>query len=174
MSVTIVATLGGISAGMIILNQDKTIGVDTEDIEYDIQINETTYQIEDFNFRLPFSIYNIGFFDLENLELSISLEMNYTHVNYTAPGVNTTRQIVILSNEQNFGTVPKGTKRYFNFTADMSNFYNVSLPDFETEVDWTRGPPAIEFYATLIINLDYTLGMHSLTAGITNILIGEI
>ncbi|MFX1363381.1 MAG: hypothetical protein ACFFCE_10205 [Promethearchaeota archaeon] len=174
LSITIVATLGPFSALLILTDYKHNLNVDTDNAVYDVKTNETTHVIEDFDFALPIFVNNTGYFPIENLELTISLEMNYSHVNFTTEGVNTTRQIEILWKYENFGTIPKGERRTLNLTADMSNFNNATLPDFETEVDWTRGPPAVIFYATLIISLDYSLGLHSITFGISNIQIGEI
>lgn len=174
LSVAIISAIAPFSALMFLTDFDNNIGIDVDNAVYDVEINETTYEIDDFNFILPISINNTSAFPLENLEIEISIEMNYSHVNYTTPGVNTTRQIEIVRNEQNFGTIPSGAIRSFNFTADMSNFNNASLPDFETEVDYTRGPPAVLFYANITLSVDYTLGLHSITFGITNFQIGEI
>ncbi|MFW9988211.1 MAG: hypothetical protein ACFFC3_06105 [Candidatus Odinarchaeota archaeon] len=174
LSITLVSALGAFSAVLILTDFENNIGVDIDNAVYDVEINETTYKIEDFNFALPIYVNNTGYFDIENLRFTISLEMNYSHVNFTTPGVNTTRQIEILWKYENFGTIPKGQKRTLNFTANMSNFNEAEIPDFETEVDLTRGPPAVIFYATLIISLDYSLGLHSITFGITNLQIGEM
>jgi len=167
-SITIVAFLGGYSAILILSNPDS-IGVDTDNADFNFQINNATNEIEDFSFTLPFNITNSGFFDLENLALSISLDFNYSHVDDPAPGVNTTRQVEVFDLTQNFGTIHKGTTRNFNFTGDMSNFNIAVLPNFTTEVDWYRGPPAIEIYADMIISLDYTIGLHSLTIAVLNL-----
>lgn len=174
LSVTIVSALGAYSAVVILSDFDTNIGWDIDNAVIDAQINETTYKIDEFNFSLPVYFINTGFFDLENLELTISLEMNYSQVDYPTSGMNTTRQIEILWKHQNFGDIPKGQRRDFNFSADISNFIPSAVPDFSTEVDLTRGPPAVIFYANLILSLDYSLGLHSITFGMTNLNIGEI
>ncbi|MEE9377579.1 MAG: hypothetical protein V3V33_06040 [Candidatus Lokiarchaeia archaeon] len=172
-SITLVSILGGLSAVLILTTPD-TIEVDTDNADFDLQINTTTFVIEDFNFTLPFNLTNTGYFDLENLNLTINLEMNYNHVDYPTPGVNTTRQVQIFTKSEIFGTIPKGTKGTFTFTGDLSNFNIGVLPNFTTEVDWYRGPPAIEFYANLIISLDYSIGLHAITIGILDLQVGGI
>ena len=172
-SITLVSILGGLSAVLILTTPD-TIEIDTDNADLDLQINTTTFVIEDFNFTLPFNLTNAGYFDLENLNLNISLKMNYSHVDYPAPGVNTTRQVEIFTKSEHFGTIPKGTKGTFSFTGDLSNFNIGVLPNFTTEVDWYRGPPAIEFFANLIINLDYSIGLHAITIGILDLPVGGI
>ncbi len=170
-SITLVSILGGLSAVLILTNPD-TIGVDTDNADFDLQINNTTKVIEDFNFTLPFNLTNSGYFDLENLELTINIEMNYSHIDDPVPGVNTTRLVQFFTKIDNFGKIPKGTTGTFTFTGDISNFIAGVLPNFTTEVDWYRGPPAIEFYADLLISLDYSIGLHSLTIGILDLPVG--
>ena len=172
-SITLVSILGGLSAALILTTPD-TIEVDTANADFDLQINNTTFVIEAFNFTLPFNLTNAGYFDLENLNLTINIEINYSHVDYPTPGVNTTRQVQIFTKSEIFGTIRKGTKGTFSFTGDLSNFNIGVLPNFTTEVDWYRGPPAIEFYANLIISLDYSLGLHSITIGILDLPVGGI
>ncbi|MBA7634328.1 hypothetical protein ES703_41912 [subsurface metagenome] len=111
---------------------------------------------------------------MENLELSIQIALNYSHVDYPVPGVNTTSQIQIFTKLHNFGTIAKGTTGFFNFTGVFSDFNVGAFPNFTTQVDWLRGPPAIEFYANLTISLDYSIGLHSLTIGILNLLVGGL
>jgi len=171
-SVTIVSILGGLSA-MLILADPGNLGVDPGDAEFNLDINNTTLAIDNIDFTLPFNLTNAGYFDMENLELNIEIALNYSHVDYPVPGVNTTRQIQIFTKSQNLGTIPKGTTRFFNFTGLFSDFspYLASFPNFTTDVDWLRGPPAIEFYVNLTISLDYSIGLHSLTIGILNLFV---
>lgn len=172
-SITLVSILGGLSAVLILMNQES-IGIDTDDADFDMQINNSTLEVEDFNFTLPFNFTNSGFFDLENLELTISLGMNYSHIDYPVIGVNATRQVLIFTRFENFGTIRKGETGTFIFTGDFSNFNTAVLPNFTTEVDRFRGPPIIEFYANLTISLDYSIGLHKITIGIHNLHVGEM
>ncbi|MFW9901619.1 MAG: hypothetical protein ACFFDY_10045 [Candidatus Thorarchaeota archaeon] len=172
-SVTLVAFLGGLSAFMILANP-QNIGVDPSKAEFNIEMNNVTYEIDNINFTLPFNFTNAGYFDLENLELKVDLAINYSHIDYPSPGINQTRKVPILSKSQTFGTVEMGTTGYFNLTGLFSEFYIGNFPNFTTEVNWVRGPPAILFYANLTVNLDYTLGLHSLRIGILNLLVGEL
>lgn len=172
-SITLVSILGGLSAVLILMNQES-IGINTDDADFDMQINNSTSEVEDFNFALPFNFTNSGFFDLENLELMISIGMNYSHIDYPVLGVNTTRQVLIFTRFENFGTIRKGETGTFIFTGDFSNFNTAVLPNFTTEVDLFRGPPILEFYANLTISLDYSIGLHKLTIGIHNLQVGGI
>ena len=168
-SVTVVSILGGLSA-VLILSNPNNIGIDTDNAEFNIQINNSTYEIENLDFTLPFNLTNAGYFDLENLKLSIDMAMNYTEVDYPSPGVNETRIRAIFSKTQLFGNIAKGTTRNFVFTGDFADFEN--LPN-ATEIDWYAGPPDIQFFANLTISLDYSIGMHSLTIGLLQLPVGE-
>lgn len=166
LSVTIVGMLGGMSAFMILLNQDN-IGVDPSEI--DINFNPFPLNI---NFTLPFNLTNAGYFDLEHLEMKIDLAMNYSHVDYPVLGVNESRVIKIFNKSQDFGTILKGTTGNFNYTGLFSDFNFPPSLNMTSDIDWTVGPPAILFIANFTISLDYSIGLHSLTIGLTNIPVG--
>ncbi len=165
-SVTVVSILGGLSAVMILTNPDN-IGIDPGDVEFNLEINNVTLAIESVNFTLPFNLTNAGYFNLENLELKIDIAMNYSHIDYPIPGANETKEVQIFSNSTNFGTITKGTTGNFTFLGDT--FIMGNFPNFTSEVNWFRGPPAILFYVNLTISLDYSLGMHSLSITILDL-----
>jgi len=172
-SITVVSILGAISA-VIILSNPGNLGVDPSQIEFNTEINTTTFEIENLNFTLPFNFTNAGYFDLENLELKIDLAMNYSHVDGGGPGVNETRIEEIFTKSHNFGTIIKGTTGYFNFTGLFGDFTFPPTLNFTSDVDWFRSPYAILFYANVTISLDYSIGLHSLTIGLINLPVGEI
>ncbi|MFX0104368.1 MAG: hypothetical protein ACFE75_02615 [Candidatus Hodarchaeota archaeon] len=169
LSLTIVSLLGGLSAIMILTNPGN-IGVNPSEVEFNLEINNVTLEIDNVNFTLPFNLTNVGYFDLENLELKVDIAMNYSHINYPAPGLNETKEVQIFSNSTNFGTIPKGTTGNFAFIG--TTFMMGNFPNFTLEVNWFRGPPAILFYANLTISLDYSIGLHSLTIGIYDLPVG--
>ena len=172
-SVTIVAFLGGLSAVMILANLGN-IGVDPSKAEFNIEMNNATFEIDNINFTLPFNFTNAGYFDLDNLELKVDLAINYSHIDFPLPGINQTRKMPILSKTQYFGTVKKGATGNFNLTGLFGDFNIGNFPNFTTEVNWLRGPPAILFYANLTVSLDYSIGLHSLTIGILDLLVGGL
>ena len=172
LSVTVVAFLGGLSAVMILSNQDN-FGIDTGNAEFNIDFNNSTLEIENINFSLPFNLTNVGYFDLENLQLGIQLGLNYSHIDGGGPGVNVTRVVKILERTQNFGDITKGLTGDFIIFGDNSSFLHANFPDLVTEIDWFRGPPPLEFYANFTISLDYSLGMHSLSITIINVFVGD-
>jgi hypothetical protein len=171
LSVTIVSILGGLSAVMILTNPNN-IGLDPGGMEWNLEINNTTLEIENVNFTFPFNLTNTGYFDLDHLELKLELSMNYSHVDYPVLGVNETRVVKIFNESEYLGNIPKGTTGYFNFTGLFSDFNFPPLLNFTSDIDWYRGPPAILFYVNLTISLDYSLGMHSVTIGIYDLPVG--
>jgi hypothetical protein len=138
-----------------------------------LDINNSTLVIENVNFSIPFNITNAGYFDLENLQLEVVLGLNYSLIDGGGPGVNETRIVKILERTQNFGDISKGSTGNFVFVGDNSSFLHVNFPDPITEIDWTRGPPPLEFYANFTISLDYSIGMHSLSITVINIFVGD-
>ena len=170
LSVTVVSILGGMSAVMILSNPDN-IGIDTANADFNLDIDE--FGVHDINFTLPFNVTNAGYFDIENFQLRVELSMNYSHVDYPIPGVNGTRTVKIFEKAENFGTVPKGLTRYFNFTGDYSEFLIGNFPNI-TYIDVFKAPPILEFYANFTISLDYSLGMHSVSVYVPDIKVGEL
>jgi len=173
LSVTIVSILGGISAVTILTNQDN-IGINPSNADFNINYNYTSGVLLDANFTQPFNITNAGFFDIENFHLHVELALNYSHINYTrgvdypTPGVNGTRTVKIFEKSQNFGNVLKGSTGKFNFTGLFSDFLTGNFPNI-TDIDIFKPPPLFEFYANFTINLDYSLGMHSVTINVRNL-----
>jgi len=170
LSITVVAFLGGWSAVLILQDTDN-IGLGIDDAEFNLD-----YDLAGFhggNFTLPFNITNAGYFDLENLEFSVSISLNYSHIDYPVPGSNETRNVIVFEKSENFGTIPKGQTGFFNFTANTSDFLPANFPD-PLDVNLLRGPPVFEFYANITISLDYSLGMHQIALSIINLLIGEL
>ena len=168
---TLVSLLGGLSAVMILSNQDN-FGIDTDNAEFNLEVNNSTLAIENVNFSLPFNITNTGYFDLENLQLEIQLGLNYSQIDGGGPGVNETRVVKILERTQNFGDIPKGLTGNFTFFGDNNSFLHTNFPDPLTDIDWTRSP-ALEFYANFTISLDYSVGMHSISITVINIKVSE-
>ena len=77
LSVTIVSFLGGLSAVMIFTNQNN-IGIDTSNADFNLDYD--IGGLNDANFTLPFNITNAGYFDIDNFQLRVELEMNYSNV----------------------------------------------------------------------------------------------
>ena len=170
LSITVVAFLGGLSSVMILQETDN-IGIDTDDAEFNLD-----YDLAGFhggNFTLPFNITNAGYFDLENLEFSLSISINYSHIDYPVSGSNETKNVIVFDKSENFGTIPQGQTGFFIFTADSSDFIAGNFPN-PLDVNYLRGPPIFEFYANITLSLDYSLGMHQLALSIFNLLIGEL
>lgn len=173
LSVTLVSVLGGLSAALIFQDFDKNINIDTENADFVLDINTTSGEINNIDFSLPFNLTNAGYFDLENLKLTLQIAINYSHIDYPSPGLNETRKVIIFEKIQRFGTIPKGKTRDYTFTGDYSDFMVDNFPDLTTEVDVYTGPPIFSFYANFTISLDYSIGLHSLRFGVYEMPVGE-
>jgi len=168
LSVTVVSILGGLSAALILSDQDN-IQPDFDNAEFNLDINNSTLKIENVNFSLPFKLNNTGFFDLENLKVGIQLFLNYSDILM----MNDTKVVKILDKTQNFGDIPKGEIGNFVFFGENSSFLHDDFPNPLTEINWLRGPPALEFYANFTVSLDYSIGMHSISITILNLFVGD-
>ncbi|MFW9880589.1 MAG: hypothetical protein ACFFG0_46565 [Candidatus Thorarchaeota archaeon] len=167
-----VSILGGLSAVLILSDMDN-VQVNTDEVTFNLEINNVTRRIENINFTLPFNLTNTGYFDLENLQLGAEVSLNYTHINWTSPGVNLSRIVKIFETTQKFEDIPSGDSKNFTFYGYNNSFLFQNYPDPLTEIDWTEGPPALIFYANFTLSLDYSLGLHSLSITILNIKIGD-
>jgi len=165
---TVVAVLGGWSA-LLILSNKNNIKPDFGNIEFTFDVNLTVGDVENVNFSMPINLNNTGYFDIENLVLSLQIAINYSHVNWGGPGVNVTRSVIVLNQSQGFGDILKGTTKTIDISGYNSSFIHENFPSLLTEVNWFRSPNPVEFYANFTISLDYSLGMHSLAITIINI-----
>ncbi len=172
LSVTAVSILGGMSAILILSNQDN-IGIDYDNADFNLDYNETTGEINNINFTLPFNITNAGFFDLEDLKLGLQIGLQYYHVNLTGTGENISQTVKIFDKTESYPTIRKGKTLYGNYTGVYDDFlpYLGSLPNI-VDIDLTR-VPIFNFYANFTISLTYSLGLHSITLGINNVTVGE-
>lgn len=172
LSVTAVSFLGGMSAILILSNQDN-IGIDHDNADFNLDYNETTGVINNINFTLPFNVTNAGFFDLEDLKLGFQIGLEYAHINLTGTGENISQTVKIFDKISSFPTIKKGKTLYGNYTGVYSDFapFLGSLPNI-ADIDLTR-VPIFNFYANFTISLTYSLGLHYITLGINNITVGE-
>lgn len=171
-SVTAVSLLGGMSAIMILSNQDN-IGIDYDNADFNLDYNVTTGVINNINFTLPFNITNAGFFDLEDLKLGLQISLEYAHVNLTGTGDNISQTVKIFDKISSFLTIKKGKTLYDNYTGVYSDFapFLGDIPDI-ADIDLTR-VPIFNFYGNFTISLTYSLGLHSITFGLNNITLWE-
>jgi len=170
-TVTIVSMLGALSAVLILINPTQNIQPDFGSAEFNLEFNNSTFTIENINFSLPVNLTNAGYYDMDNLEVSIQLGLNYSHVNWTIPGVNETRFVQVLDHTQNFGTIAKGATGNLVFIGDNSTFIHGNFPNL-LEVDWFWGPPPLEFLANFTISLEYSVGLLSISITLLNIPVG--
>ncbi|MHA2182541.1 MAG: hypothetical protein ACXAAH_14060 [Promethearchaeota archaeon] len=170
-SVTIVSFLGGLSAVNILMNADYNIGIDLANKQFEMDFDISGFH--GANFSIPFNFTNDGYFDLENLQLRFELAMNYSEVDFPAPGINGTNTLYIFNKTQSFGSVPKGLTGNFNITglnSDFASFLGFNI----SKIDFFQAPPIMVFFANLTISLDYSLGMHSLSINIFNLEVFEL
>ncbi|MFX1376753.1 MAG: hypothetical protein ACFFA0_13165 [Promethearchaeota archaeon] len=165
--------MGGLSAVLILSDQDN-FGVDFDNYEFDLDINNSTLKVENISFSLPFNLTNVGYFELENLQIGVDLVLNYSHIDGGGPGINETRIVKILEMTQDFGDIdPYGGSLSSSLEGYNSSFLHDNFPDPITEIDWFRTPPTLIFYANITISLDYSLGMHSLSITALDIEVGN-
>ena len=137
LSLSVVSILGAMSAVNIFSESNNV------QIPYG-SIDTSTFPT---NIDIPFRVSNVGYFDLNNLEIGFELEMTY----------NGTHTQIIYNDSQNFGNIAHGTILTQNYT----------LSGFDLPPDFT-GP---SFEANITITGSYSLDLISFEIHLTDIAI---
>ncbi len=156
LSMSVVSYLGGLSAINILGNTDNIV-VPNGDIESNLNMTMTTNDSSSLYFKLPFKIVNDGYFDLEDLELKISVSVVFDWINKTTPGENDTIEKTVFEKEINFGTIRSGNTLKDKYEAKGDDFDLSDLPS-NTSIDYTKDPP-VEYLIDLVISAKYSLGL---------------
>ena len=129
-TMSFVSFLGGYSA-LLILSDEDNIDIDV-DFEGDLFVDPTLFEID-----IEFTVYNEGYFDLEDLKLELKLEMIYYNKSYGIVDAFPVG-IMIYDGKKSFDTIPAGTQE--------KNTISIKFEDLIGTVDW----------AEIILNADYT------------------
>jgi hypothetical protein len=152
---SIVSFLGGYSA-IVILSDENNI-----DLDYDYDGNLFDVNDTSLRFKVDFKFRNVGYFDLEDLEVEFKVYVRYWHENYTTPGVSTRRDVMIYEAEEDFGDVGSGMTLRDNIKIER-NVIIGNVTDIYQNVD-TNPPdddPIASFIAKhIIITGKYSLGL---------------
>ena len=166
-SMSLVSFLGGYSALLILGNEDN-INLDI-DFEGDPFLDPTNFEID-----IEFEIYNMGYFDLEDLNIEIRLNLVYDYVNLTGDGRNITQYVKIYEDDKSFRTIEAGQKKKNSITIEPDDLLKVNFTEIALYSDKTRDP-VIEFVAgEIVITAKYSLGLLSFKVKIEDYSLGEL
>ncbi|MBD3254293.1 MAG: hypothetical protein GF383_04330 [Candidatus Lokiarchaeota archaeon] len=156
-TMSFVSFMGGYSAFLILSNEDN-IEFDPDDFEDNIvyTLSQPSPNFDNLSIKQPFKFRNAGYFDLEDLEIEISINLIYSHINYTTPGVNTTREVEIFEKDKDFGTVIRGETLDDDLEGDYEDFVISNFPNI-TQIDIFSFTPYYE--ADVKIKAKYSLGL---------------
>jgi len=164
-SMSLVSFLGGYSAALILTNE-ANIDIDV-DYEGNPFLNPTDFEID-----IEFEINNMGYFDLEDLEVELKLTFVYDWKNKTGNGINVSTEVKIYEDEKSFATIPAGERKKFKITIDKDNIEYVNFTEILLNIDPTRDP-VFDFIAKeLEISAKYSLGLISFKAEIEDMDLG--
>ena len=167
-SMSLVSFLGGYSAALILTNEENI------QIDVDYEGNPLDLDPTDFEIDIEFEINNLGYFDLEDLEIELKLNLVYDWKNKTGNGINVTTEVTLYEGEKSFATIPAGERKKFKISIDFEDlelnaieFYIIYL-----NIDRTRDP-VFDFIAEeLKISAKYSLGLISFEAEIEDMDLG--
>ena len=160
LSLSAVSLLGGFSAMTIFDPNVNNVNVPDGDITANFDISNPSGMF----INVPFNISNSGVYDLTKIKLRFQVAMTYASI----PLVDNIT-IKIFDKEQSFGNIAQGVTLRANLTGSISDgFIIANIPNPSTEVDWTRTPYALEFYANLTFSASYSLNLYTFTVNIIN------
>lgn len=164
-SMSLVSFLGGYSALLILGNEDN---IDL-DIEFEGELLDP-----DFEIKIEFEINNLGYFDLEDLNIEMRLYLVYDWANKTGDERNITQEIKIYDDDKSFRTIEAGQKKKYSITIEPDDLLKVNFMEIYNNSDKFRDP-WIEFEAAeIIIKAKYSLGLLSFKVVIEDYTLGEL
>lgn len=167
-SMSLVSFLGGYSAALILTNEEN-IDIDV-DYEGNPFLNLNTFEID-----IEFEINNLGYFDLEDLEVDLKLDLVFDWINKTGDGKNVTTALRLYEGEKKFATIPAGEEKKFKISIDIEDLKLTAIDflNISKIADLTR-TPVFDFEADrLKISAKYSLGLISFKAEIKNMKLGS-
>jgi hypothetical protein len=163
LSLSAVGLLGGFSAVTILDPDSYNVNIPDGPISGNFNITAP----DDLEFNVPFNITNAGFYDLTNVALKFELGMVYDDIPLAA-----TTFIKIFEKEVVYGTVFHGSFIKDIFSGNATNgFITAEIPD-PGDIDWTRVPYAVEFFANITFRSSYSLNLYTFTVNLINFPIG--
>ncbi len=143
LSLSVVTILGGLSAVNILSDSDN---IQVPPSGYSISNNISTEpDNSSWYVNVPIGINNVGYFDLNNLEIDFSLYMEYTST------IDSNRHNTTLFSEiHNFGNLPSGDSGVFQYNATG---FTVPLAS-EVQIS-----PSPLFWANVTVSAYYSLDL---------------
>lgn len=167
-SMSLVSFLGGYSAALVLTNEDN--------IDIDVSTDGDPFKdFNEFSIDIEFTINNLGYFDLEDLEVEIELDFVFDWVNKTGDGLNVTTEVKLFEGEKEFKTTPAGEKKKHSLSIEADDL-DINATYFQiiaTNADRYRDP-IFEFEAEeIVIRGKYSLGLISFEAHLEDYNLGE-
>jgi hypothetical protein len=167
LSLSAVSLLGGFSAVTVLDPDSYNINIPDGPVSANLDISDPN----NMNITVPFNISNVGVYDLKEITLGFQIRMTYG--NSSTP-TNETTTIEIFNKQHEFGDILHGAFLKDDFTGSGSDGFFVStIQQAETEVDWTRTPYAVEFYASFTFSAWYSLNLYKFTVYVANFSLGH-
>lgn len=162
-SMSLVSFLGGYSAAMILTNEENI------DIDVDYEGDPFDLDPTDFVINIEFEINNVGYFDLEDLKVEVTLSLRYDKIGILS---NETEEQKLYEGDKKFRTVEAGEKRKFKIKIEYDDLESINFTDLFTQMDLTRDPVFTFEADKLEISAKYSLGLISFKAEIENLDLG--
>ena len=156
LSMSLVSFLGGLSAVMILSNEEN-IKLPNGSITTNIDFSNPS----GLYIKVPFEITNTGYFDLEDLFVGIKIYAVDVHG----------ERIEVFNKGNNFGKIIKGETLTDAYIATVDDFNIENLLYAYISLD---SGSTISLKADIIVSAKYSLGLISFRVEVTNLDFGEL
>ena len=164
-SMSFISFLGGYSALLILGDEDN--------IDLDVGFDGDLFaQRANFKINIEFTVYNEGYFDLEDLEIELKLEMIFYNRSWGSVAAFPV-YIIIYDDHKSFDTIQAGTEEKNEITIDLEDLLK-NVPDIDLLLLNADPDKDIAFEAQDIkIKAKYSLGLIAFKIKIDNIDLGD-
>jgi len=163
-SMSFVSFLGGYSALLILGDEDN--------IDLDVKIDGDPFRDPaNSEIKIEFELYNMGYFDLEDLEIELKLVLKYWS-NKTGTSVET--KVKLYDDEKSFSTIKAGHKKKNSITIESKDLITLNFTGIYSNLDWTKDPLIKLVAEKVLISARYSLGLIKLKIEIEDYTIDKI
>lgn len=129
LSMSIVSTLGGYSA-ILILDTSQGNNIEVPDGDMDYYLNISTDEEREKNyFEFPYKINNVGYFDLTDMELDLTI-----YFEYESNRTGDKEKLTLAEKTEKFDDTPAGSKLKDEFKLKADDFEDIDYAEIESEI----------------------------------------
>ncbi len=149
LSVSLISFLGGLSAFLILSDVEENFNIDLDNIEGNFTITAS----ESMYVEIPIRFKNVGYFDLEDLTIELTIYMTYGDNSSN----NASTTIEIFNKIQEFDTIPSGKNYKDKYKGESEDFNSDDFNDIKKDITISPDFP-INYTGDIFVRCKYSLG----------------